>query len=135
MIMHLSRYAPLLTALIFAACGQPSGPTLIALDAIDVSENPRPCMFVVNGDWEGAAAKEQFANVQTDDQCKLTLPEGWHEVEIIAAPLQAVDGKPTRIPKTRKEARDYSGYMEESRLIRRGDPVLHLFILLKKAGG
>jgi hypothetical protein len=55
-------------------------------------------------------------------------------VEVTIAPVIVENGKVTRVPKSRKEARDYSGFMDETRRLRIGDPTLQLFILPRKSG-
>ena len=101
--------------------------------AIDAGENPRPCMVVVDDDWPAAAEKEQFIHV-TGDDLKLTLPFRSSEVEVTIAPVMVENGKVTRVPKSRKEAVDYSGFKEETRRLQITDPVLQLFILARKGG-
>lgn len=116
----------------FAACG--AIPTKqFTFRAIDAGENPRPCMVVVDDDWPAAAEKEQFVHV-TGDELKLTLPFRSSEIEITVAPVMVENGKVTRVPKSRKEAVDYSGFKEETRRLRITDPALQLFILARKGG-
>lgn len=103
-------------------------------DAIDVDERPRPCLVVVNDDWVAAAEKSQYVNVTDDDSLQLVLPFSSSEVEVIMAPVMVESGKVTRVPKSRKEARDYSGYMDESRRLIMTDTKRQLFILPRKSG-
>lgn len=128
------RASSLSLLLATAACG--SIPTkTFDFDAIDVGENPRPCLVVVGDDWVAAAEKNQFVNVEGDDQLTLTLPFASSEVEVTMAPVLVESGKVTRVPKSRKEARDYSGFMDESRRLILTDPRRQLFILPRKTGG
>ncbi|HEX6812492.1 MAG TPA: hypothetical protein VF384_12780 [Planctomycetota bacterium] len=116
------------------ACG--SIPTReFEFDAIDVSENARPCLVVLNDDWTTAAEKERFVNLAGDDSLVINIefPKG-PEFEVTMAPVLVVDGKVPRVPKSRKEARDYSGYVEEVRRVRLTDPRKVLCILPKKSG-
>jgi hypothetical protein len=118
----------------FTACGSiPSRE--FEFDAIDVSENPRPCLVVLNDDWTAAAEKNQYVNLAGDDALvlKIEFPKT-PEVEVTMAPIQVADGKPTRVPKSRKEARDYSGFVEEVRKVQLTDPRRVFFILPKKSG-
>jgi hypothetical protein len=57
------------------------------------------------------------------------------EVEVTVAPVRVESGKVTRVPKSRKEARDYSNFMDDVRRLRLTDPRVHLFILVRKTGG
>ena len=106
----LMRTLSLSTMLGFTACG--SIPMReFEFDAIDCNETPRPCLVVLN----------------------IEFPKG-SEFEVTMAPVLVVDGKVPRIPKSRKEARDYSGFVEEVRRWRITDPRKVLFILPKKSG-
>ena len=51
------------------------------------------------------------------------------------APVRVESGKVTRVPKSRKEARDYSNFMDDVRRLRLTDPRVHMFILVRKSGG
>src|SRR5262245_3737044 len=103
-------------------------------DAIDAEERPRPCLVVVNDDWVAAAEKSQYGNVPEDDAPPLVLTFPSSEVEFIMAPVMVESGKVTRVPKSRKEARDYSGYMDESRRLILTDTKRQFFILPRKSG-
>lgn len=130
--MHANRLLSLSLLFATAACG--SIPTqAFTFKALDAGENPRPCMVVVNDDWPAAAEKSQFVNVE-NDELTLTLPFPSSEVEVTIAPVIVENGKVTRVPKSRKEARDYSGFMDETRRLMLGDPKLQLFILPRKGG-
>jgi hypothetical protein len=116
-----------------AACG--SIPTrTFEFAAIDTSENPRPCLIVVNDDWVGAAERNQFVNVADANTLKLEIAFPVAEVEVTAAPVLVESGKITRVPKSRKEAVDYSGFVDEQRKLRSTDPRRVLFILRRKGG-
>lgn len=131
----LLRTSSLSALLCLTACGSiPSRE--FEFDAIDVSENPRPCLVVLNDDWASAADKNQFVNVTDDNSLvlKIEFPKA-PEVEVTMAPIQVADGKPTRVPKSRKEARDYSGFVDEVRKVQLTDPRRVFFILPKKSGG
>lgn len=132
--MNRSIACSLLALLPLAACG--GVPTQrFVFDAIDVSEAPRPCLVVVADDWVGAHEKNQFVNVENDDTLTLNVPFNSAEVEVTVAPVLVEGGKVMRVPKSRKEARDYSGFMEETRRLLLGDPPLQHFILPRKTGG
>jgi len=119
--------------LTLAACGGIPTKTF-EFDAIDVNEQPRPCLVVVNDDWVTAAEKNQYVNVDSDDVLSLNLAFPTSEVEVIMAPVIVEGGKVTRIPKSRKEARDYSGFTDESRRLIMTDVKRQLFILPRKGG-
>ena len=128
--IHLLSLPALLT---LCSCG--SVPTQrFEFDAIDTGETPRPCLVVVNDDWVGAAEKNQFVNVAADDTLALELQFNSSEVEITVAPVLVEAGKVSRVPKSRKEARDYSGFMDETRRLMLRDPKRQLFILPRKSG-
>ncbi len=130
----VQRPLSLLVLLACTACGSiPS--RQFEFDAIDVGENPRPCLVVVNDDWVTAAEKNQFVNLAGDDSLSLTIEFRSSEVEVIMAPILTEGGKPTRVPKSRKEARDYSNFMDEPRKLQFNDPRRVLFILPKKSAG
>jgi hypothetical protein len=101
--------------------------------AIDTGDQPRPCMIVVDDDWAGAAEKSQFVNLDGSAPLTLTLPFTSAEVEITVAPVLVESGKVARVPKSRKEARDYSGYMDDVRRLRLRDAPVVLFILVRKS--
>jgi hypothetical protein len=103
-------------------------------DALDTAEQPRPCLIVVNDDWVGAAEKNQFVNVDGDDVRRLEITFPSSEIEVTIAPVMVESGKVTRVPKTRKEARDYSGFMDDTRRLKTSDPTRQLFILARKSG-
>jgi hypothetical protein len=121
---------PLLAA--FAACG--SIPTKqFEFRAIDTGDQPRPCMIVVDDDWAGAAEKSQFVNLDGNAPLVLTIPFAQAEVEVTVAPVLVESGKVARVPKSRKEATDYSGFKDDVRRLRVTDPRVHLFILVRKS--
>ncbi|MBL8755964.1 MAG: hypothetical protein JNK15_21895 [Planctomycetes bacterium] len=129
----IRRLLCLSTLCAMTACG--SIPTkAFEFDAIDTAEQPRPCLVVVNDDWVGAAEKNQFVNVDGDDALRLEIPFTAAEIEVTIAPVLVESGKVTRVPKTRKEARDYSGFMDDTRRLRLLDPMRQLFILARKSG-
>ncbi len=116
-----------------AACG--SIPTrTFEFAAIDTAENPRPCLIVVNDDWVGAAERNQFVNVADNGALRLEVAFPVAEVEVTAAPVLVESGKITRVPKSRKEAVDYSGFMDDQRKLRATDHPRVLFILRRKGG-
>lgn len=127
---HLSL--PLLAAL--TACGS-IPEKQFEFRAIDTSDAPHPCMIVVNDDWATAAEKNQFVNLEGNAPLVLDIPFPSAEVEVTVAPVRVESGKVTRIPKSRKEARDYSNFMDDVRRLRLSDPRVHLFILVRKSGG
>ncbi len=117
-----------------AACG--SIPTKsFEFDAIDAGESPRPCLIVVNDDWVTAAEKNHFVNVDDDNALVIEMPFPTAEVEVTLAPVLVESGKVTRVPKSRKEARDYSGFADDTRRLRLTDPRRQLFIVQRKSGG
>lgn len=127
---HLSL--PLLAAL--TACGS-IPKKQFEFRAIDTADAPHPCMIVVNDDWAAAAEKNQFVNLEGNTPLVLEIPFPTAEVEVTVAPVRVESGKVTRVPKSRKEARDYSNFMDDVRRLRLGDPRVHLFILVRKSGG
>jgi hypothetical protein len=122
-----------LLALATACAGVPS--KQFEFRCIDAAETPRPCMIVVNDDWQSAEEKSQFVNVQGNEPLQLAIPFPTAEVEVTVAPVLVESGKVTRVPKSRKEARDYAGFMDETRRLRMTDPRVHLFILVRKTAG
>ncbi len=118
-------------ALLTACGGVPK--QRFVFDAIDVSENARPCLVVVNDDWAGAVESNHFVNVADDDELALDIEFPTAEVVVTMAPVLVENGKVTKAPKSRKEARDYSGFLEELRKVRMRDPQRQLFILPKKS--
>ncbi len=130
----IRRLLSLTSLVALAACG--SVPTReFEFRAIDTADQPRPCMIVVNDDWQTAAEKAQFVNVDGNQPLKMTIPFPTAEVEITVAPVLVDSGKVARIPKSRKEARDYSGFNDDVRRLRLGDTRVHLFVLVRKSGG
>lgn len=128
------RLFPLSALALAAACS--SVPTrAFEFDAIDAGETPRPCLIVVNDDWVAAAEKNQFVNVGADDTLVLQIAFPTSEVEVTVAPVLVESGKVTRVPKSRKEARDYSGFSDDTRRLRVTDPRKQLFILVRKSAG
>lgn len=130
--MNRTTILSLPALLLLCSCG--SIPTQrFEFDVIDAGETPRPCLIVVNDDWVGAAEKNQFVNVATDDTLTIEIPFASAEVEITVAPVLIEGGKVARSPKSRKEARDYSGFMDETRRLMLRDPRRQLFILPRKS--
>lgn len=129
----LARPVSLLALATLTACGSVPMRSF-EFDAISIDEQPRPALIVVNDDWVGAAERKQFVNVDGDDV--LTIPISFQspEVEITIAPVKMVGGQPN-VPKSRKEARDASGFMDEVRKVMLTDPKRVLFILPKKNPG
>jgi hypothetical protein len=117
---------------VLAACGGVPKQRF-KFDAIDVAENPRPCLVVVNDDWAAAAEKNQVVNVADDDELVLEIEFPSAETVVTMAPLTVENGKVVRMPKSRKDARDYSGFVEELRKLRLRDPERQLFILPRKS--
>ena len=113
-----------------AACGSIPTKSFEFL-AIDAAEQPRPCLIVVNDDWTTAAEKNQYVNVEGANSLVLDIPFNAAEIEVTVAPVLVESGKVTRIPKSRKEARDYSGFMDDVRRLRATDPRRQLFILTR----
>ncbi len=111
-------------------CTRP-GSTLLHLDAIDAADRPRPCLFVINGDFVDAAARQQWVNIEADDTLQLEIPLDDEGVEVTAVPLRVVDGKVANLPRTPKEAEVGTGFAAETRRITRTDPMRHLFILAR----
>lgn len=118
---------------ILTACGGVPKQRFV-FDAIDVSEGPRPCLVVVNDDWATAAEKGQLVNVASDDDLTIEIPFPSPEVVVTIAPVMVENGQVARMPKSRKEARDYSGFVEELRTLQLRDPSRQLFILTRKSG-
>lgn len=130
---RIRRVLSLSVLLAMTACG--GIPTKkFEFDAMDVNEQPRPCLVVVEGDWVAAAEKNQYVNVNDDDVLTLDLPFRASEIEITMAPVIVENGKVTRVPKSRKEASDYSGFVDESRRLLITDPKRQLFFLRRKSG-
>jgi hypothetical protein len=101
---------------------------------IDNAENPRPSLIVVNDDWVGAVQRNQFVNVTDHDPLRLELSFNVAEVEVIAAPVLVESGKIARVPNSRKEAVDYTGFVDDAKRLRVTDHTRQLFILRRKAG-
>jgi hypothetical protein len=130
--MKRANLLSLSTLLLLCSCGSiPS--QRFEFDVVDTGETPRPCLIVVNDDWVGAAEKNQFVNVETDDTLSIDVQFASAEVEITVAPVLVEGGKVARAPKSRKEARDYSGFMDETRRLMLRDPRRQLFILPRKS--
>ncbi len=133
-MMRIRRVLSLSVLFAMTACGGIPTKTF-EFDAIDTGENPRPCLVVVNDDWVAAAEKNQYVNVERDDALQLVLSFPSSEVEVTVAPVIVENGKVARVPKTRKEARDYSLFVDESRRLLITDPRRQLFILPRTRGG
>ncbi len=119
--------------LALAACQPESAASLeFTFDAVDTNEQARPCMIVVDDDWTGAAERHQWVNVTGDDVLTITLPAPKTEWTVTVAPLLVESGQITRVPHSRKDARDYTGFADEVRLVRRTDPRRQLFILPRR---
>ena len=130
----LLRTTSLSALLCLTACGSiPSRE--FEFDAIDVNENARPCLVVLNDDWASANENQQYVNLTSDNSLvlKIEFPKA-PEVEITMAPVLVADGKVQRVPKSRREARDFSGFVEEVRKVQLTDPRKVFFILAKKSG-
>lgn len=118
---------------LLAACG--SVPTrTFQIEAIDVDERPVPCIVVVGDDWAGAAERNQYVNVGSDDTLALKLAFDRAEVDIIVAavPVDTATGKPRMSPKSRTESTEATGFLADVRRIRFTDPERNLFILRKR---
>jgi mRNA-degrading endonuclease toxin of MazEF toxin-antitoxin module len=129
----IRRLLPLSLLALCTACG--SIPTKsFDFVVIDNAENPRPCLIVVNDDWIGAAERNQFVNVANNDPVRVEIAFPVSEVEVTAAPVLVESGKITRVPKSRKEAVDYSGFLDDQKKLRVTDHPRQLFILRRKGG-
>lgn len=93
----------------------------------------RPCLIVVNDDWMGAAERNQFINVDSNDALVLSLDFRLGAATVTAVALQVDNGKVTRIPKSRKDALDFSGFLDDVRQLQPGDPAMQLFILTRRS--
>lgn len=131
--MTLTRALSLSLLGLTAACGSIPTKSFEFL-AIDATEQPRPCLVVVNDDWATAAEKNQFVNVEGANSLVLDITFASAEVEVTIAPVLVESGKVARVPKSRKEARDYSGFMDDVRRLRPTDARRQLFILTRKSG-
>jgi hypothetical protein len=132
--MTIRRALSLLSLGLTAACG--TIPTKeFEFRAIDVADVPRPALIVVNDDWAVAAENNQFVNVDGNSPLRLEIAFPSAEVEVTVAPVLVESGKVTRVPKSRKEARDYTGLMDDVRRLRVTDPRVHLFVLVRKSTG
>jgi hypothetical protein len=131
MAQNLPRLS-VLALLATAACGGIPKQKFV-FDAIDVGERPLPCLVVVNDDWVGAAERQQYGNVAGDDELSLTLEFTSAEVEVTMAPMMASGGQPVSVPKSRKEARETSGFMDDTRRLFVTDPQRVLFILPRRS--
>ena len=110
------------------ACGSIPTKTFY-FDAIDIREEARPCLVVINDDWIAAADKNQVVNVAENDVLKLNLEFRASEIEVTIAPL-IVDGTViSNMPKSRKEACELSGFMDETRRLKMTDPAKQFFVL------
>src|SRR5688572_1046033 len=101
--------------------------------AIDAEESPRPCLVVINDDWVGAAEKNHYVNVGDTGPLKLTLEFPSSELQVTMAPLKLSGGKPTKVPRSRKDSWE-SGYSDEQRTLFMTDPPRVLFILTRRPG-
>jgi hypothetical protein len=119
--------------LTMAACSGIPTKTFV-FDAIDTGEAPRPCMIVVNQDFQTATEKNQFVNVGSDNELPIEIQFPSGEVEITVVPLMVEGDRITRVPKSRKEGVDYSGFLDDTRKLRPSDTRRHLFILARRSG-
>jgi hypothetical protein len=116
-----------------AACS--SVPTkTFTFTVMDNAENPRPALIVINDDWVGAIQRNQFVNVADLEPARIELVFNVAEVEVIAAPVLVESGKITRAPNSRKEAVDYTGFVDDAKRLRVTDHPRQLFILRRKGG-
>ena len=129
-----ARALALLTCVGLAACGSIPKRTFV-FDAVDIAEQPRPCLIVIDDDWQGAAERNQVVNVTGNDELPLTIEFRSSEVEITAAPLMVDGTNVPRMPRSRKEAREFSSFMDETRRLRVRDPQKQLFILPRAGVG
>ncbi len=121
------------TATLLAACsGVPT--RTFQIEAIDVDEKPVPCIVVVGDDWAGAAERNQYVNVGSDDTLALKVVFDRAEVDIIVAavPVDVATGKPRMSPKSRTESTDATGFLADVRRLRLTDPERTLLILRKR---
>jgi hypothetical protein len=133
--MNPTRRILSLSALAFATACSGVPTKTFEFDAIDAGETARPCLIVVNDDWVAAAEKNHFVNVDGDNTLALEIPFVSSEVEVTVAPVLVESGKVTRVPKSRKEARDYTGFTDDTRRLRFTDTRRQLFILMRKSAG
>ncbi|HEX5050354.1 MAG TPA: hypothetical protein VFZ65_01150 [Planctomycetota bacterium] len=127
-----NRILLLAAGAMLASCG--SVPTrTFQIRAINVNQEPVPCVVVINDDWTGAAERNQFL---TPSSPTLKLPVQFQvpAVTLTAAALQFdADGKPLNVPSSRSQAIDFSDYLTEVREdVRATDPDVVLFVLRKK---
>jgi hypothetical protein len=116
-----------------AACSSVPKKTF-EFSVIDNGENPRPSLIVVNDDWVGAVQRNQFVNVSDHSPLRVEIAFNVAEVEVIAAPVLIESGKITRVPNSRKEAVDYTGFIDDQKRLRVTDHPRQLFILRRKGG-
>lgn len=127
------RSVALLAVSALAACGSIPTKTFV-FDCVDAAENPRPCMIVINEDYTTAAEKAQFVNVASDNELVLEIPFPRGEVEVTAVPVLVEGDKVTRVPKSRIEGINFSGFVDETRRLRLTDHKKHMFILARRNG-
>lgn len=102
-------------------------------DAIDLNEQPRACLIVVDDEWDAAAEKGQIVNVTGDDQLDVMIEFRQAEVEITVAPLTVDGNTVTMMPTSRTQAIQMSSFKDDlPRKLRLGDPSKHVFVLQPK---
>ncbi|MBL8724202.1 MAG: hypothetical protein JNK49_09155 [Planctomycetes bacterium] len=123
----------LLAACAFATACSGVPTRTFQIDAIDVEDQPVPCIVVVDGDWAQAAERGQVVNIDGKRPLAVTVAFPRPEANIIVAavPVDAA-GKPEKLPKSREESRALTEFLSDYRDVRLTDPDRTLFILRRK---
>lgn len=130
----MNRLRPLATlacAFATACAGVPT--RTFQIDAVDVEDQPVPCLVVVDGNWAQAAEKGQLVNVDGKRPLAVTVafPRPEANIVVAAVPLDA-QGKPEKLPKSREESKALTEFLSDYRDVRLTDPERTLFILRRK---
>ncbi|MEO6593542.1 MAG: hypothetical protein ABIP94_02175, partial [Planctomycetota bacterium] len=132
MLNQSNQFLLLIAGALLASCG--SVPTrTFKVRAINIDQQPVPCIVVIGDDWSGAADKRQFLNADTTT---LNLPVQFKfpAVTLTAAAMEFdAEGKPLNNLSTRSAAIEVSDYLTDVREeVRFTDPEVILFVLRKK---
>jgi hypothetical protein len=104
------------------------------IDAIDVEDQPVPCLVVVDGDWTAAIEKKQLVNIGSAESLPLKIEFHRPEVNIMVAPvpIDPNTGEYVRLPKSREESRAMTDFLSGDRDVKLIDQQRTLFILRRK---
>jgi len=104
------------------------------IDAIDVEDQPVPCLVVVDGDWTAAIERNQVVNIGSTESLPLKVEFHRPEVNIMVAPvpIDPTTGELVRLPKSREESRAMTEFLSGDRDVMLTDQQRTLFILRRK---